>query len=270
MKKLFRENIEYREIALPRIVSRSGRLAGCAALILFVTYLAFLESVVADENNTSAISRIEGKLRELRPEIPIREIRSTPVPGIFSIEVGDGPIWYGTEDGKYLFTGDMYSVDREGFINLSDEIRQGARKRLISEVSRDEMIIFSPEGSIKASIFVFTDVDCGYCQKLHLEVPDLNKAGIEVKYLAFPREGVGSETYHKMVSAWCAKNKNESLSRLKARKRIPQLDCSNTISDQFELGKRIGVTGTPAIIFIDGSLLPGYIPSTELVKSLGI
>tara|TARA_B100000686_G_scaffold306128_1_gene345267 strand:+ start:1007 stop:1795 length:789 start_codon:yes stop_codon:yes gene_type:complete len=262
--------MKYCEIPLARVVSGLRELVDFAILILFVSCSSFASLVLADEKSISSVIEIEERLRLLRPEIPIREILPTPVPSIFSIEVGDGTIWYGTEDGKYLFAGDMYFVDREGFINLSERLRESVRKKLIGEVKTDEMIIFSPGGEIKASIFVFTDVDCGYCQKLHLEVPELNRAGIEVRYLAFPRNGIGSDTYEKMVSAWCAEDRNESLSRLKARKEIPQLDCVTTIADQFELGKRMGITGTPAIIFTDGSLLPGYIPSTELVKSLGI
>ena len=122
----------------------------------------------------------------------------------------------------------------------------------------------------KTHINVFTDVDCGYCRKLHQEIADINKLGIEVRYLAYPRQGLGTETHRRIASAWCADNPNEALTTLKQGGQIPNKQCDNPIAGQYELGQQVGVTGTPAIVTADGRLLPGYMPAPKLAEALGL
>jgi thiol:disulfide interchange protein DsbC len=132
------------------------------------------------------------------------------------------------------------------------------------------MVIFPATGTRKAVINVFTDVDCGFCQKLHQEVPELNRMGVEVRYLAYPRAGVGSPSYAKIVSAWCSQDRNLAITRLKAGESIPDATCENPVADQFELGQSIGVTGTPAIVLEDGTMVPGYQPAAQLAAIAGV
>ena len=68
-------------------------------------------------------------------------------------------------------------------VNLSEKAKEGARAELVANIDKEKLITFSPEGEVKARIYVFTDVDCGYCRKLHNEMADYNAAGIEVNYL---------------------------------------------------------------------------------------
>jgi thiol:disulfide interchange protein DsbC len=133
------------------------------------------------------------------------------------------------------------------------------------------MIVFKPKGTPKAVVSIFTDFDCGYCQKLHQEVPQLNAMGIEVRYLAYPREGIGSETYQKLVTAWCAKDRQGTLTRYKNRETVPISTCANNpVAAQFAIGERMGVTGTPALITSKGELIPGYMPAADLAQKLGV
>ncbi len=177
---------------------------------------------------------------------------------------------YGTRDGRYLFAGDLYQLGDSDLINLA-ELRRGVQRRaLINEVDLKDMVIFAPAQGTKAVIDVFTDVDCAYCRKLHKEVPRLNELGIEVRYLAFPRKGVGSEAYYKMVSTWCADDRQEALTQSKAGKSIPTKNCDNPVADEYALGHEVGVTGTPAIVLEDGSLLPGYMPAEKIAEILGL
>jgi thiol:disulfide interchange protein DsbC len=131
--------------------------------------------------------------------------------------------------------------------------------------------VFPAEGERRAFVSVFTDVDCFYCQKLHQEVPELNRRGVEVRYLAYPRAGVGSDSYRKIASAWCASDKLTAMTRLKNRETIPDNVCpGNPVADQFLLGQKVGVTGTPALVLESGQLLPGFMPADALVQRLGI
>ena len=235
-------------------------LAGLAAAALLVA---------ATAHGEGADTLIE-RLKKLRPNIPINDVHPTPAAGIYALELEGGTILYGTEDGRFLFAGDMYELTDASLVNLAETRRSGMRRDLMNSVSRDEMLVFAPEGATKASITVFTDVDCGYCRKLHQEVPALNSSGVEVRYVAYPRAGVGSESYNKIVSAWCAKNPQQALTDVKAGKTIPQSTCDNPVAGQYDLGQRVGVTGTPAIVLEDGRLLPGYMPAADLVAALGL
>jgi len=116
-------------------------------------------------------------------------------------------------------------------------------------------------------------VDCPYCRKLHDEVPKLNEMGIQVNYLAFPRNGQGTKTYNTMVSIWCAKGaeaKREAMTEAKQGMSLDKADCNSPVMSQLALGQAVGVTGTPAMVFEDGSLVPGYVPAARLSKMLGL
>jgi thiol:disulfide interchange protein DsbC len=217
-----------------------------------------------------AAARLVSKLRALRPDIPIQRVTTTPLPGIYALEIGAGTVFYGTADGRFLFAGDLYELRDDELVNLAEEGREESRKQIMAAVPRKDMVIFSPAGEVKSSIAVFTDVDCGFCQRLHLEVPKLNEMGIEVRYLAYPRAGVGSPSYQKIVSAWCAPDPNLALTRVKAREEIPVAECPNPVADQLNLGREIGIAGTPAIVLEDGRMLPGYMPAEDLAAVIGL
>lgn len=218
----------------------------------------------------AAAAKLVSRLEALRPGIPIENVSATPLPDIYALELAGGAVYYGTADGRYLFAGDLYELKDDELVNLAEASRAEMRRELMDQVDREDMVIFSPAGPTKASISVFTDVDCGYCQKLHQEVPELNRMGVEVRYLAYPRAGVGSRSYDKIVSAWCADDPNAALTRLKARQSIPDADCTNPVAQQFDLGQAVGVTGTPAIVLEDGRMLPGYLPAQQLAEAVGI
>ena len=210
------------------------------------------------------------KLKKLRPDLPIERVRPSPVKDIYALELKGGSMLYGTRDARFLFAGDLYQMGDEDLVNLAELRRSVQRKAILDTVKPDDMVIFSPEGETKAVVDVFTDVDCTFCQKLHREVPRMNELGIEVRYLAFPRKGIGSSSYDKMVSTWCAKDPRQALTDSKAGKPIPAKSCDNPVAWEYELGHQVGVTGTPAIVLEDGSLYPGYLPAEKLAQILGL
>lgn len=229
------------------------------------------QSDSAGEVSSERKARIMASLRSARPDLNYGDIQASPIPGIAMLQVENGPLLYVYNDGEYFFDGDLYQVGRGRFINLKEQALTTVRKDLLEEVSRDEMIVFSPAGTVKGVINVFTDVDCGYCRKLHKEVPELNAMGIEVRYLAFPRAGIGSASYQKITSAWCADKPRQALTALKNGKGIEQNVCAdNPVSKQYSLGQKMGINGTPAIVLADGSLIPGYRPAADLARVLGI
>lgn len=213
---------------------------------------------------------IRAKLSAALPGLPVSSITKSAAPGYYEVQVGEATV-YASEDGEYLFVGDLMAVKPDGLVNLTEEARQVRRKELLAAQSEQSMVVFSPPADqVKATITVFTDIDCGYCRKLHQEMPELNRLGIAVRYVAYPRAGIGSASYNKIVSAWCADDPHTALTRAKAGKKIEQQTCPNPVAEHFDLGGRIGVTGTPAIIYENGYLQAGYAPAQDMARNLGI
>jgi thiol:disulfide interchange protein DsbC len=236
-------------------------------LIIRCLSLALAASVgVATATETDQLAPLQSVIQGLKVE----SVTLTPVPGISQVRFQGGLTIYLSADGKYFFEGDFYEVGETSVVNLGEKALESERVAELKKVAPGDMIVFAPE-KVKASVFVFTDVDCGYCRKLHKEVPQLNRLGIAVKYLAYPRAGMGSPGYRKIASAWCADDPQDALTRLKSGETIPDNICNdNPVQAQFELGMRLGVRGTPALITESGRMLPGYMPAAKLARELGI
>lgn len=244
-----------------------------AALFLCASFTQIVSGATGAQAKIDGSVRatIIGKLKTARPDLDYVDVAHSPVAGIYQVQIAGGPILYVIGDGEYFFDGDLYKVKPGRFVNLREQAMVGVRKELLAAVDANDAIVFPSVGPTKSFMYVFTDVDCGYCRKLHGEVPELNRRGIEVRYLAFPRAGIGSPTYHKMVSAWCATSRQDALTELKNGGTVETMECAkNPVAAQYDLGQRVGVTGTPAIVLADGTLLPGYQPAAALARLLGV
>ncbi|NOX49122.1 MAG: DsbC family protein [Gammaproteobacteria bacterium] len=213
--------------------------------------------------------KLLAQLQVVMPELPIQAVYKLPLAGMFGVELAGGQTLYGTADGQYFIAGDLYQL-KDKIVNLAEVRRSVARKAELAKVPLEQMVVFSPAGETLTHVSVFTDVDCSFCCKLHLEMAELNERGVEVRYLAYPRAGIGTPTYAKMVSAWCADDPNAAITALKTGQSIPMKQCDNPISSHYELGRRVGVSGTPAIVTASGELLPGYMPAAELAAAIGL
>jgi len=191
-------------------------------------------------------------------------MKPSAVAGVFEIGYGMDII-YVTADGKYFFSGDMFDLQTR--TNLTEKTLTAERKKVMDAYDATQNITFKAENE-KHVIAVFTDIDCPYCAKLHNEVPELNKAGITVRYFMYPRAGIDSPSFKKAENVWCSKDQNKALTDAKNRVEVAKADCKNPIKDQFILGQKIGVTGTPAIVLTSGELISGYRPAKELIKMI--
>ena len=198
------------------------------------------------------------------PGATAEDVRPAPVPGLFELRRG-GDIVYVTPDARYAFTGDLYDLGSNN--NLSEARRRGLRQELLAAVPDSQTLVFSPQDP-KYTISVFTDVDCGYCRKLHGEIKQYLDAGIEVRYLFFPRAGEGSDSYKKAVTVWCSDNRNQALTKAKKGENLPEKSCDNPVSAHMALGNQFGASGTPMIVTEKGSVLPGYVPASQLMQVL--
>jgi len=231
-----------------------------------------LFSLICIHVNAGEYDHIVEPLARVTPDAKFELIEPTAVKGIYKVQIERGPTVYMTENGKHFFAGDLFEVTGSQVINIAEQELEAERRELLAKVSEKDMIIF-PAKQKKAHLYVFTDIDCYYCQKLHREMDEINALGIEVRYLAFPRSGLGmdSGSYRKIATAWCAKDKNQALTDLKAGKQLTEYVCEdNPVASQYELGRLVGVNGTPALVTAQGQLIPGYKPANDLAKALGV
>jgi len=238
------------------------------AILTFLCLVLSLQSPLQAQTTDEAITAIRSVFQTTQPNMVIEAIVPSPVDGMFEVTLFNGQTIYVTGDARFLIPGDMYEALPEGLVNRSEESRNVVRAKKIAAVPESEMIIFEPKDGRKATITVFTDVDCPYCRQLHGEMDRLNELGIAVRYLGYPSTGLNTETHKKMVSTWCAENPNVMFTSATRGGAVPEASCDDPIASHYQLGREVGVTGTPALVLEDGSILPGYVPADTLAGYL--
>jgi thiol:disulfide interchange protein DsbC len=196
----------------------------------------------------------------------VDDLVPSPIPGVYQFVQG-AEVSYLTADGKYYLDGNVYDMATRA--NLTEVLRARARVALINAVPETQMLIFSPKNPLY-TITVFTDVDCQFCRKLHSDIPELNKLGVRVRYLFYPRTGPNTESWRKAEVVWCSADRNDTLTRAKAG---AQLDMNKTcgptpVAREYALGQSLGVRGTPAIVTESGDFINGYMPPRDLLQAI--
>lgn len=259
-----------------------------ACLILGATF--FGSALMAAEQNTANTatstattpeSVIQARLKLARPDLAFETPRPSPIEGLYQVQLSGGPVIYVTPEGDKFIAGEMFAIDSTGFTKVEDPHLVAERKRLLATIDPKQTINFKAKGETKAVVYVFTDIDCGYCRLLHSQMhtykeggkdlPGYNDLGIEVRYLAYPRAGIPSDSASKLVTAWCSKDKQKALTALKSDQPLMPLSCAdNPVAADFKLGADIGVNSTPNIWLPDGTLMIGYLPPAALATALGL
>ena len=232
------------------------------SLLIFI--LIFSSTMKSDE------LLITSKINAVLPEgMYIQSIKESQIENLFIVDIGDLQPIYASKNGEFFFYGELYAVNGNMLQNTTKDEVNLKRKSILDEtLSEDDFISFKSKNE-KHRVTIFTDVDCGYCRKFHNEIKDFNDLGITVNYVAFPRSGLDSVSYNKIVTAWCSKDPKNILTKMKEGIDVELLMCQDhPVETHFLLGQKIGITGTPAIIKSNGELLPGYLPPEELLNRL--
>lgn len=237
-----------------------------ARLIVTLVLISGAFQASAEDRSAAIREQLAAKL----PGLKIVSVQASSAPGLYEIQARNGDTVYATEDGRFLLTGDLLQLNDSGLTNVTEARRAEQRVQALTDFGDKSAIIFPAKGRQKAEISVFTDIDCPYCRKLHSEVGQLNDMGITVKYYAFPRSGPNTPSFSKYVSVWCSDDQQKALTEAKQGVRVAAKNCDNPVRAQFELGNRIGVTGTPAIVLQDGNMIRGYVPANKLAQGLGL
>lgn len=218
-----------------------------------------------DQTLTPAtLSKVKATLSRIIPDKEPDNIEAAVISGMYEISYGTD-IFYLTEDGKHLIQGDIYDLESQS--NLTESKRSSGRNAIINAIDPATMIIFKP-AKTDHIVTVFTDIDCGYCRKLHSEMDSYLGKNIEIRYMAYPRSGTNTRSYFKAIHAWCADDRKQALTQSKAGTTIEEKTCAHPIDQHMAAAKQLGITGTPALVFSDGTLLPGYLPAARLEQYL--
>ncbi len=208
--------------------------------------------------------RVREALKQLDPNFKPDYIGAAPFPGFREVIVS-GQVLYVTDDGRYLMQSPPYDIEKRAMATSPGLLAH--RRALLATLPHSDRIVFAPPNA-KHTITVFTDIECGYCRKLHQDISELNRNGIAVEYVAFPRMGLGSKDHTDMISVWCASDRKAALTAAKSGQPITAKSCTNPVNMQYNVGQQLGINGTPAIFAADGSQLGGYVPPSQLKAAL--
>jgi thiol:disulfide interchange protein DsbC len=227
---------------------------------LFLLPLFALSTAVSADQ----LSDMKTKLESLMPGVTIDSITKLDNTGLYETTIGPDIIYF-TEDGRYAIQGDVISLENR--VNLTQAKRIEVKKDILANLNEEDMIIYSAKKP-KYTITAFTDIDCGYCRKLHNQMQDYNDLGITIRYMAYPRAGIDSDSYEKAVNVWCAEDKQKALTDAKNDIEVVSEQCNSPVKAQMELGHRLGVEGTPILFLANGQSIPGYVPPERLKQIL--
>lgn len=228
---------------------------------LALAAVALPGSVLADAELNAVRARVSAEFEEIQPE----NIFPSPIEGWYTIRRG-AIVAYVSADGRYLLQGDLIDLDEQ--TNLSEQERNKARIDMMKSVDDDQFITFSPD-KVSHSVSIFTDIDCGYCRRLHNQIDEYLAKGIEIRYLLYPRNGPTSDSWAKAEQVWCASDRNNALTMAKQDQSFESRTCdSSAVSEHYALGRDSGLRGTPTIILEDGTLVNGYLTPDRLAAAL--
>ncbi len=229
---------------------------------VLMVMLAFSSASFAELSKAELTSLKQALIKRI-PQAVDAKISSTPLPGLYEV-VSGGQVMYMDKQARYIFDGSLFDMEQRE--NLTEKTRGGIRLQAINELGEDNMVVYKPEGDVRHTITVFTDIYCPYCQRLHDEMPEYQKNGIKVRYVFVPFKG--AKSVDTSVSVWCAKDQNAALDKAKSGGDIENKKCDNPIKQHQALASQIGIRGTPAIMLESGQLMPGYVPAAKLIQQI--
>jgi len=225
---------------------------------------SMLVAPVAMAGEAEDLVAVKAMLATLMPQAKPDNVSPSVLPGMYEAVYGP-QIIYVSKDGRYMFEGDLYDIQKR--VNLTESKREVGRAKVVNDIDPQSMIVFAP-AKPKYTITAFTDIDCGYCRKLHNQIAEYNKLGIAVRYAAYPRSGVDTPSYEKAVSVWCAADRQKAMTIAKSGETPEKKQCDNPIKKHMEAAKEVGVSGTPTLVLENGRVIPGYVEPARLLQIL--
>ncbi len=235
------------------------------AAALFAASCMF-SGMAAAQDQQDAEKQLREALAEMAPDLPVTSIAESVLPGVYEV-VSNAQVYYLSPNGRFLLEGSI--IDLQNQVNISEQRRGTLQLSLIGEVPEEQMLVFNNENKdAERWITVFTDTDCGFCQKLHREIDTITEADIKVRYLLFPRAGIDSNSSRELQSVWCADDQQEAMTIAKTGGTVEPATCENPIQSHMDLARQVELRGTPLIYLDSGAKVPGYRPASELIQMI--
>ena len=241
-----------------------GEVMKFVAIILALVFGLAGSSVLSADDNAN---QIRAAIESLTGSALLDDaITQSATPGIYVVYI-NAAVYHATLIDGVLLVGEAFDLEKG--ISLNDEITNRALQEAVSSISPSDMVIFAASEP-KRYVTVFTDIDCGYCRRFHQEITTLTAAGLEVRYVAFPRSGVGTASYDKIVTVWCSDDPQTAMTQAKGGVALAPLSCENPVAEQYYSGVDGGVQGTPTLVLDDGTVIGGYLPAEQLLARIGL
>ena len=235
-------------------------------LVLLIFVFSLNGLVQAEEKTGGKHSEnLDKVLARLSPGKNPDSIGESKIPGLYEVVYG-AQVTYMSGDGRFVFQGDIFDL-KKGGENISEKSRRKGRLNILSSLDEKDMIVFSPKEP-KHTVSVFTDINCGYCRKLHSQIGNYNKLGIKIRYMSYPRAGIDSPSYKEAVSVWCSKDRNKAITEAKSGKAISSKACKHPVKQHIAAAEKLGLRGTPLLVLENGAMYPGFVPPDKLIKIL--
>jgi thiol:disulfide interchange protein DsbC len=232
---------------------------------LVAAAIIVLSAVAGPAQANEAEDAVRKVFMQRFPDARIDHLAESPIAGIFEVGLGS-QVFYVSGDGRYIFNGKL--IDLETRQDLTEGYLSKVRMQTLAAFDESRMIIFEPRGETKHTITTFTDVDCGYCRKMHSEIDSYAELGIRVRYMLYPRAGVKSKSYEKAVSVWCAQDQRKELTFAKTGAVPDRRTCENPVTEHMAVARQLGLQGTPMTITETGEQIMGYMPARELFAQM--
>ena len=228
--------------------------------LLASTLVVLCSGVLAQE------AAIRKSLAERLPQLKsIDEISKTPIPGLFELRVNGADIYYTDAQGNYLIEGNI--IDLRAKRNLTEE-----RVTKLTAVKFEELPFKDAftivRGNGKRRLAVFEDPNCGYCKRFERDLQKVDN--VTIYMFLYPI--LGADSSDKSKAIWCAKDQGKAWQDYMVRDlQVPAAaaGCDTTaLARNVELGRTHKITGTPTLLFIDGSRVPGAVDAKQVEKLL--
>ncbi|MEI7841729.1 MAG: DsbC family protein [Gallionellaceae bacterium] len=225
--------------------------------LLFTFAAIFMAQAAVAETNAKLQSSLnKNGVRD------ISQINKSPIAGLYEVVTSDH-IYYADENGEYLIDGNLF--DLKARRNLTD-----ARARQLFAVDFSklpmELAVKKVKGNGSRKLAFFSDPNCGWCKKLEHEMQSINNVTL---YIFISTHIGGRDSEEKARAVWCSKDRAKAWDDLMIDgDTLPAGNCNAPTAKVMELAKKMKVNGTPALIFANGVINPGYMPAADLEKAL--
>lgn len=237
--------------------------ATVAAVIsaLFISASVHAEPMTKTDSPESAAMLM--KLKEKYPSTTISSVKKTQFQGIYEVQMGKN-IAYAEQEGRYFIFGHLFDMVQQR--DITEERLAEMKPKLDIKALPTEDAIKEVRGTGKGVLYVFSDPDCPYCKQL-----ENNLAGVTdvtIYTFLFPIAQLHPDAKRKAEGVWCAKDRAKAWSDLMKKGTVNPAGCDTPIERNIALAEQMGISGTPTLIFADGEVAPGAMPTQRISQIL--